>query len=185
MRVIIAARRPHTGSDRLPHRTHEARHASSARRRAPAIVEAMPTTEHDRTFNLRDFPGGCLRTVWNRGRRSGLLAVAMVEVDPRVHTELSDNVRRRTRPVLPTFVSRVRAASGTAGAAVRANTTRTPPTPTSAHRRRRVNSMAPSNPLITRRSQVQILPPPPHSCNRTSRVGESPTGSRSSSRSRA
>ncbi len=38
--------------------------------------------------------------------------------------------------------------------------------------------------LITRRSQVQILPPPPHSCNRTSRVGESPTGSRFSTRSR-
>jgi hypothetical protein len=39
--------------------------------------------------------------------------------------------------------------------------------------------------LITRRSQVQILPPPPHSCNRTSRVGGPPSGSRFSSRSRA
>jgi len=108
------------------------------------LVEAMPITEHDQhvlalavhveadsliTFNLPDFPAGACEPYGIEVVDPDSFAVAMVEIDPaRVHAALADIARRRTRPamtvheildrltaVLPTFVSRVRAApSGTA-----------------------------------------------------------------------
>lgn len=108
------------------------------------LVEAMPINEHDRhvlalavhveadsliTFNLRDFPADACEPHGIEVIDPDSFAVAMVEIDPaRVQSALSDIARRRTRPamtvheildrlaaVLPTFVSRVRAApSGTA-----------------------------------------------------------------------
>jgi predicted nucleic acid-binding protein len=109
----------------------------------PTLVEVMPITEHDRhvlalavhveadsiiTFNLHDFPPDACEPHGVEVIDPDNFAVAMVEIDPaRVHAALSDIARRRTRPamtvheildrlasVLPTFVSRARAASGTA-----------------------------------------------------------------------
>jgi predicted nucleic acid-binding protein len=103
------------------------------------LITAMPITEHDRhvlalavhveadsiiTFNLRDFPAAACEPYGVEAIDPDTFVAAIADTDPaRVQVALGDIARRRTRPpmtvdeilgrlvtVLPTFVSRIRAA---------------------------------------------------------------------------